>query len=165
MNWEALGALAELAGAVAVFATLVYLALQIRASTRSTNALVRQNIADSMLDGVYGPPNDNDALQEVMHKALAGEPLDDRDRTRWTAYLYKSFRVYEIAHRQHEAGFLSDDEWLDLVPTFTAMFDEERVSSAAQTTRQWWRDTEYSESFRSAIERALKERGIPFDAI
>ena len=35
MNWEAIGAIGEVAGAVAVFASLVYLALQIRQNTRA----------------------------------------------------------------------------------------------------------------------------------
>ena len=34
MNWEALGAIGELIGAVAVMATLIYLAIQIRQNTQ-----------------------------------------------------------------------------------------------------------------------------------
>ena len=40
MNWDALGAIAELLGAVAVFFTLAYLALQVR---QNANALRHQN--------------------------------------------------------------------------------------------------------------------------
>ncbi len=35
MNWEAIGAVGEIAGAAAVFASLVYLSLQIRQNTRA----------------------------------------------------------------------------------------------------------------------------------
>ena len=35
MNWEAIGAIAELTGALAVFLTLVYLAVQIRQNTKA----------------------------------------------------------------------------------------------------------------------------------
>jgi len=38
MNWEALGAIAELLGAVAVIVTLLYLSLQIRQASRATDA-------------------------------------------------------------------------------------------------------------------------------
>ncbi|MFT4562959.1 MAG: hypothetical protein ACI9BW_002710 [Gammaproteobacteria bacterium] len=34
MNWDALGAISELVGALAVVATLVYLAIQIRQNTK-----------------------------------------------------------------------------------------------------------------------------------
>ena len=40
MNWEAVGAIAELLGAIAVFLTLAYLALQVR---QNANALRHQN--------------------------------------------------------------------------------------------------------------------------
>lgn len=37
MNWEATGAIADIVGATAVLATLIYLALQIRQNSRSIN--------------------------------------------------------------------------------------------------------------------------------
>jgi hypothetical protein len=48
MNWTALGAIAELAGAAAVLVTLVYLAYQLRENTRA----VRGQSADSALAAV-----------------------------------------------------------------------------------------------------------------
>jgi len=38
MNWDAIGAVGEIVGALAVVATLAYLALQVRASTRESEA-------------------------------------------------------------------------------------------------------------------------------
>jgi hypothetical protein len=39
INWEAIGAVGEVAGAVAVLVTLVYVATQIRQNTQSTRAM------------------------------------------------------------------------------------------------------------------------------
>ena len=47
MNWEALGAIGEIVGAVAVVLTLGYLALQIRQNTPSVRASTVQAISDS----------------------------------------------------------------------------------------------------------------------
>ena len=47
MNWEALGAVAELAGAIGVVATLIYLAVQIRRSSAAENANAYQSIMNS----------------------------------------------------------------------------------------------------------------------
>jgi len=44
MNWEALGAIGEIVGAVAVVVTLVYLAVQIRQNTRSAKVCSNQLI-------------------------------------------------------------------------------------------------------------------------
>ncbi len=49
MNWDAVGAVAELIGGVATVATLAYLATQIRQATAATRAEIRQSIADSQI--------------------------------------------------------------------------------------------------------------------
>ncbi len=47
MNWAAVGAIGEVAGAIAVVVTLVYLAKQIRISAEATKAMVRQGVTDA----------------------------------------------------------------------------------------------------------------------
>ena len=46
MNWEAIGALAELVGAAGVISTLVYLAIQIRNSTVVDRANIRATLTE-----------------------------------------------------------------------------------------------------------------------
>lgn len=48
MNWDAIGAVGELVGAVAVVVTLVYLALQIRHNTNQSRASSHHAISDSL---------------------------------------------------------------------------------------------------------------------
>ena len=50
MNWDAVGALAELLGAVATVAMLAYLAVQIRQASATARAQIRQSIADSQIN-------------------------------------------------------------------------------------------------------------------
>ena len=45
MNWDALGALSELVGAVAVIVTLAYLAIQIRDNNKMMRASAKQDMA------------------------------------------------------------------------------------------------------------------------
>jgi hypothetical protein len=47
VNWDAIGAIAELGGALGVIATLVYLAKQIRRSSAAENANAYQSLMDS----------------------------------------------------------------------------------------------------------------------
>ena len=44
MNWDAIGAIAELLGAVGVIASLIYLATQIRQNTRSVRGATYQSL-------------------------------------------------------------------------------------------------------------------------
>ena len=48
MNWDALGAIAEAGGAIAVVATLVYLSIQVKYSYKSTRADIDQRLNDEM---------------------------------------------------------------------------------------------------------------------
>jgi len=50
MNWNAMGAIGELVGAVAVVITLIYLAAQIRQNTRSNRNLALQTISNQSAD-------------------------------------------------------------------------------------------------------------------
>ena len=47
MNWEAMGAIGEVVGALAVVATLVYFGIQLRATTRVAEASNLRGVADS----------------------------------------------------------------------------------------------------------------------
>ena len=47
MNWEALGAIGEIVGAIAVIATLGYLAVQIRHNSRSVEASTRVSVGQA----------------------------------------------------------------------------------------------------------------------
>ena len=47
MNWDALGAIGEIVGAVAVIATLLYLAIQIREARLLTKSTSLQNAVSS----------------------------------------------------------------------------------------------------------------------
>lgn len=50
MNWDAIGAVAELLGSVAVLATLIYLSVQVKNAKKEFQATIRQNHATANLD-------------------------------------------------------------------------------------------------------------------
>jgi hypothetical protein len=86
VNWEALGAIAELLGAIAVFSTLAYLAVQIRQS----NIVAREQAHYHMLQNQIGY-FDNLANDINFLKTVYGSDLN----------------ADQIAGRQHEAHVIS----------------------------------------------------------
>ncbi len=56
MNWEAVGAIAELLGGIGVIVSLFYLAMQIQQNTRSVRAASYQSVTSSLsqLSGSIG---------------------------------------------------------------------------------------------------------------
>ena len=110
MNWEAIGALGEWIGALAVLATLGYLALQIKQNSQSMRSnteieasrqlagLVARISADSNLKRIYDDVADNKEL-----------PLEDRRDFTWL--LAEFFHSAEGIYIQHSKGFLSEEIW------------------------------------------------------
>jgi hypothetical protein len=113
VNWDAIGAIAELVGAIGVMASLAYLALQIHQNTqhidfntRAIRASTFQNFSNTF--GEF-----EDLLLE--HKKLgaiwvsglaAGEPLEHGERILFNNLAHKFFRIYEALYLQYEAGLV-----------------------------------------------------------
>ena len=82
MNWEALGALGEIIGAVAVIATLYYLSQQIKMNseeiTKSRDAQRAQSTysTNEMWIKVWQPLMQDSELAELYLKAINGGQLD-----------------------------------------------------------------------------------------
>ena len=68
MDWDAIGALAELLGAVAVVVSLGYLAVQIRSNTRQLRFVASQSVAES-LDRAFDPIY-SEFMLPIWHKGL-----------------------------------------------------------------------------------------------
>jgi hypothetical protein len=92
MNWEAIGAIGDAVGGLAVVASLVYLALQIRHNTRSVEAATYQSVAESMADAAYH---------------LADTP--DESLRAFLLYI-ATLRRYENLHFQVKRGHLSESD-------------------------------------------------------
>ena len=113
MNWDAIGAVAELVGALGVVASLAYLAVQIRQNTqhidfntRAIRASTYQNFSNTF--GEF-----EDLLLE--HKQLGhiwvsglteGEPPEAGERILFNNLAHKFFRIYETLYLQYEAGLV-----------------------------------------------------------
>ena len=157
MNWEALGAVAELLGAIGVIATLFYLAVQIRQNTRTIRAAAFQ---ETMRDitAVADLAAQQPELSRIYLEGLNGlEKLNAEDRQRFGAFMLAFIRRVENLVYQTEQGLLDPDSWEGLREALRRIFA--RPGAVA-----WW------EQSRHAFNRPLqnfvyheligKERGI-----
>jgi heme/copper-type cytochrome/quinol oxidase subunit 1 len=109
MNWEAIAAIGELIGAVAVVVTLIYLAAQIRHNTKTTKAATRQAISDSAITPAQNFFTDSE-FRKALNENINGKELNPDQFLYLQAYCYTNFRVWENIHYQYRAGMLSDEE-------------------------------------------------------
>ena len=86
MNWEAIGAVGEIVGALGVLATLVYLATQIRENSRILGAASLQSVLDGPRDRYFLPMATSGELCEIFARRLNSlDQLDDSEKRRFSS--------------------------------------------------------------------------------
>lgn len=111
MNWNAIGAVAELLGATGVIVSLLYLATQLRQS----NVLARRNAVQSTLASRVDVNRflaSDPAISDLYWRGL--ESPDDLNESEWRRFiiiLSTIVRQFEAIHNDHSAGLLSDGIW------------------------------------------------------
>ena len=107
MTWEAAGALGEIVGAIAVVATLFYLASQVRANRRATNAETERHLIqewDDNFSALAATPE----IGNIMTRGFQ----DVRNLTEEELYLFDTklasiVTAHYNVHRMRDHGFMS----------------------------------------------------------
>jgi len=118
MNWEAVGAIAELVAALGVIASLIYLAKQINANSdniaQNTKALVSDRDAssnDTAMDILNSLARDPDLAVLMMKGGLDTEVLSDLEQFRYSTFLLRIFESHQTYFIQHLKGSVSEELW------------------------------------------------------
>ena len=102
MNWEAIGAIAELLGALGVIVSLIYLAAQIRQSTRSACSASFQAAA-AEAGQIYRVIAENSEAARVFRIGMQGPTkLDSDEMVRFVSLLASMFGGYENMFVQYQ---------------------------------------------------------------
>src|SRR5712691_4665472 len=109
VNWEALGAIANLLAALGVIATLIYLAIQIRQDSNQLRGAATVEVYDyqrSLTDTLTSDP-------ELYKIALRGNEdlnsLNSWERQRFTIWCIQETGMWEMCHRLLKQGALDQD--------------------------------------------------------
>ena len=94
MNWEAIGAVGEVGGAIAVVATLVYLSLQIRNGTKATESEVHASLASEIQRMLVAAAQD-ESLVDAILVAQQNDELSDSQGLRLRLWFSGFLRVCE----------------------------------------------------------------------
>ena len=109
MNWEAIGAVGELVGAIAVVATLAYLAMQIRQNTTTAKAATYSATTDGWAQ--YLQAQSIDDIQLLI--SLVTEPKELTGASFYRGYYLCRviFRRMEHDYYQYKADTFDRDTW------------------------------------------------------
>jgi len=152
MNWEAIGAIGEIIGAVAVVVTLAYLAVQVRNSTRIARSATRQAIAETAMEHGTHLISDRDLMNALL-RDFKGQDQDDVDRARLMAHNYITMRHYENILYQHQTGMIERDEWHGFRENLKAVLEW-------RSMREFWKNEGryYSDAFRAEVSAIQREQ-------
>jgi hypothetical protein len=131
MNWEAIGAIGEIVGAIAVFVTLLYLGIQLRLNTRALKSSTFQEISASTAETMQVIAS-TPGMSELIVKSQVGiGALNAEEQIRFTAMTMSSFRRIEAVYIQERLGSIES--------RFTAGFKRSSLSALAHKGMyEWW---------------------------
>ena len=151
MNWEAIGAIGEVAGAIAVVATLLYLGRQIRISSKAQQTATQHNILEEFRASITELIRD-DRLSEAHARFSTGQDLDKESRLRIQMFISNQFRIYEELFLAYQTGSVDDEMWESRCQTMRELYLRKEL------TRTWWRKSGnaiYSRSFVNPVNQMI----------
>jgi hypothetical protein len=152
--WDAIGAIAELIGAIGVILTLVYLAIQIRQNTTSVRTTAGMDTARQVAawaDRMVVYPE----LGRIYNLAAEDpDSLKPEEVSRFLLYMAELFLIYEGQYQMYKQKQITDDMWLPKRDILLGYLKNPLVEP-------WWvnRVSSFSESFFGYIETLRRESG------
>lgn len=123
MNWDALGAVGEVVGAVAVVVTLLYVARQIHQANAQTQAQARYSFVEA-----YGHMNTsisgNKAVASIFRRGIKGEGLDEDEAIQFFALIGQFLNTWAVLFDLHVDGLLPENQWTMVRKDIITMLSE-----------------------------------------
>jgi hypothetical protein len=111
MNWEAISAISQLVGSIAVVLSVLYLALQVHRSTRVAR-LATQDAAATALRDVTKPLMENAELERIWRVGLEDiGALSVEERARFFHATYQFLKAFETIHFHYVYGLMDKQLW------------------------------------------------------
>ena len=111
MDWEAIGAVAEMLAAVGVIASLIFVGLQVRHSTDVAKATARQAVADSSARWSLAVVDSADISRIIVKSREDMATLTPEERIQLLAYARTNLRMIENVFFQYRKGLIEEPEW------------------------------------------------------
>ena len=162
MNWEAVGAVAEIMGSLTVIGTIFYLAIQVGHAAAVAKATAQQSAAQMSLDTMVAAL-DSQILSSASRKATIGKELTPEELSNYIRWVWVRMRVAENAYYQYRQGLLEPEAWRGY--SITILF---HLGAGSVAEPHWGRiSLSYSESFVDEVTRIVewsnmrRERHVP----
>jgi hypothetical protein len=110
-DWEAISAISQMIGSVAVVFSVLYLAVQVHRST-TVAKLAAQDAAATSLREVTKPFAENAELARIWQIGLEDlQSLSPEEQTRFFHSTYQFLKAFETIHFHHIHGVMDEQIW------------------------------------------------------
>jgi hypothetical protein len=151
MNWEAIGAVAEIMGSITVIGTIFYLAIQVGHAAAVAKATAQQSAAQMSIDTMLATL-DSQILSSASRKATIGEELTPEEFSNYIRWVWIRMRVAENTYYQYRQGLLDLEAWQGYSTTIIA-----HLGAGSVAESHWERvSLSYSEGFVDEVKRILE---------
>jgi hypothetical protein len=156
VNWEAIGAVGEVAGAAGVIISLLYLAVQIRGDARAKRASTVHEQSAAYRDLLQMLATDEELADIYLRGLRELGSINDSEFVRFSSALGFMFRVFEEAFFQWKEGNLDAHLWNGFEAPIGDML-------AYPGMREWWstRSHWYSPQFRKFVDEKTSQTTPP----
>jgi hypothetical protein len=160
MTLQDIANLSQIIAAIAVVASLIYLAVQVGQTERNQRAMIQQGRADRASGGAMALANAS--MASVFRKGMTGDPSLTQEEFDQLLLMCRALLLSgEDSYLQHEAGLLDKR-------AFDSWIAGARAYMAAPGLRAIWKLTaaQYCEEYRGFVEKNIINRPVsaPADA-
>jgi len=131
MNWDAIGAIAELLGAIGVIGSLIYVASQVKASTVASRVESKLRLTENMVnygDLLISSPE----LNELMIEGRKGiDGLSKNEYLQFSNLALKACWYLSAGFFMYQQNSISSDDWFEIRTIATYW-------SKSQGFQEWW---------------------------
>src|SRR5213594_5215706 len=111
MNWDAISAISQLVGSIAVVLSVLYLGIQVHRSTRMAK-LATQDAAATALRDVTKPFMENAEVERIWRVGLEDiGSLSVEERARFFHATYQFLKAFETIHFHYVYGLMDKQLW------------------------------------------------------
>ena len=140
MNWEALGATADIIASFCVVISVVYLSIQIRNQTMETKLAMGIELANQ-LNGVYANLSSSAELSELFYQGVNDfQSLTSGQKIQLSTYFSQMLRIAEGMFYQHREGRIDDATWSGLDRAMLDMCRYPGMKSWWLSRKHWFSD-------------------------
>ena len=111
MNWDAVGAIAEILGSLTVVIMIVYLTIQIRQSGKAAKSVSTNQTRSAAVEEISAISSNTDAMKTYAHGLRDRASLEIHERLRFDLIIFQTLRVSETIFIEYQEGLVSEELW------------------------------------------------------